>query len=74
MSLSPRKRRNQAPILISEVTSVFMAGMVSKTLVAPLERVKLIIQNQPLIHMSEKGRYKGVIDALWSNIKTWKIY
>jgi len=64
MSINPHKRRrNQVPILFTEVASGFMAGSVSKTLVAPLERVKLLLQNQALIH-ADKARYKGIFDAL----------
>jgi solute carrier family 25 (adenine nucleotide translocator) protein 4/5/6/31 len=43
-----------------------VAGGISKTVVAPIERVKLLLQTQdshPLIRSGEMPRYKGIIDC-----------
>ena len=65
--MNTQKRPNEIPIVLVEMASAFIAGSMSKTIVAPLERVKLILQNQPLIHVPEKYKYKGIMDALRSN-------
>lgn len=43
-----------------------IAGGISKTVVAPIERVKLLLQTQdshPKIRSGEMPRYKGIIDC-----------
>lgn len=55
----------------SPVTSFFLdlaagglAGGISKTVVAPIERVKLILQTQDAsTQISADKRYKGIVDA-----------
>lgn len=41
-----------------------MAGGISKTVVAPIERVKLILQTQDAsTQITKETRYKGILDA-----------
>ena len=60
------KTKNYIPIALTELTCGFAAGTISKTIVAPLERIKLILQNQQLIRIPDKLKYKGTFDALRS--------
>ena len=50
-----------------------VAAAVSKTAAAPIERVKLLVQNQD--EMIKQGKltepYKGVIDCTVKTFKTW---
>ena len=41
-----------------------LAGAVSRTLTAPLERVKVVLQVQAVAKVPESQRYKGIIDCL----------
>lgn len=41
-----------------------LAGGISKTIVAPIERVKLVLQTQDAsTQVSKEGRYKGIMDT-----------
>lgn len=41
-----------------------VSGGISKTVVAPIERVKLVLQTQDAsTQISAEGRYKGIFDA-----------
>lgn len=41
-----------------------LAGGISKTAIAPIERVKLVLQTQDVSNqISQEGRYKGIFDA-----------
>ena len=41
-----------------------VSGGISKTVVAPIERVKLVLQTQDAsTQISAEGRYKGIIDT-----------
>ena len=62
--MTDSKTKKQVSLIATEFTCGFLAGTVSKTLVAPLERIKLILQNQQLIRIPEKLKYKGTLDAL----------
>eukprot|EP00511_Aplanochytrium_stocchinoi_P002570 CAMPEP_0204827170 /NCGR_PEP_ID=MMETSP1346-20131115/4708_1 /ASSEMBLY_ACC=CAM_ASM_000771 /TAXON_ID=215587 /ORGANISM="Aplanochytrium stocchinoi, Strain GSBS06" /LENGTH=426 /DNA_ID=CAMNT_0051955509 /DNA_START=26 /DNA_END=1306 /DNA_ORIENTATION=- len=40
------------------------AGAISRTLTAPMERVKVVLQTQAVSNIPESQRYKGIIDCL----------
>jgi len=69
MTSARQKRSKKKYQFFSEISSVFLAGCFSKTVVAPIERVKLLLQNQVLVHSLEKSPYKGIFNTIKSNIE-----
>jgi len=47
-----------------QIASGGSAGAIAKTCVAPLERVKVLLQVQATSNLPEAEKYKGIIDAL----------
>lgn len=57
---------NKALDFFKDLAAGGVAGAISKTVVAPIERVKLLLQTQdsnPKIKSGEMARYKGIIDC-----------
>lgn len=66
MALSEKKAKTWNDVLIDWMAGGIAAG-VSKTAVAPIERVKLLLQTQdanPKIASGEVARYSGVVNVL----------
>lgn len=66
MALSEKKSKSWNDVLIDWMAGGIAAG-VSKTAVAPIERVKLLLQTQdanPKIASGEVPRYSGVVNVL----------
>lgn len=61
--MSQTKRSNFS-LFISDLYCAGGASAISKTIVAPFERVKLVLQAQKLLLVSEKDKVKGLVDAL----------
>ena len=54
----------QALSFVRDLLAGGLAGGISKTLVAPIERVKLVLQTQDAsTQISKDTRYKGIIDT-----------
>jgi len=68
MSRTQQKRKNKKYQFFSELFSVFIAGSFAKTIIAPVERIKLLLQNQALLINLEKNPYKGIFNTIRSNI------
>eukprot|EP00871_Galdieria_phlegrea_P003222 jgi/Galph1/3900/GphlegSOOS_G2558.1 len=75
MSASPSVPTQQQQTLVSSEKTLYsfakdllfggMAGGISKTIVAPLERVKLLLQVQASnTQIPEEKRYKGIVDCI----------
>lgn len=54
----------QAKVFAIQLAAGGGAGTISKTAVAPLERVKVILQVQAVANVPQDKRYKGIMDAL----------
>ena len=54
----------QAVSFLKDLLAGGLAGGISKTLVAPIERVKLVLQTQDAsTQVSKETRYKGIFDT-----------
>lgn len=66
MTLPSSKEGNAPLAFLKDLAAGGVAGGISKTVVAPIERVKLLLQTQdshPKIRSGEMPRYKGIIDC-----------
>ena len=61
-------RKSNFSLFLSELVSAGGAAAISKTVVAPLERIRVLLQAQRTMIIPEGYRYKGLFDAL-SSIK-----
>jgi hypothetical protein len=59
MTYTYRHKNKQRGTFWRHIFSVFIAGAVSKTVVAPLERVKLVLQVSPMLVMDATQKYSG---------------
>jgi solute carrier family 25 (adenine nucleotide translocator) protein 4/5/6/31 len=69
-AVSPNKKKKQNPLI--NLAAGGISGAVSKTITAPLEKVKLAIQNQdsnPRVLSGEMPRYKGMGDCFVRHVK-----
>eukprot|EP01025_Chloroclados_australasicus_P016609 TRINITY_DN1836_c0_g1_i3.p1 TRINITY_DN1836_c0_g1~~TRINITY_DN1836_c0_g1_i3.p1 ORF type:complete len:373 (-),score=46.79 TRINITY_DN1836_c0_g1_i3:293-1411(-) len=60
------KGKDQSLAFLKDLAAGGIAGAISKTVVAPIERVKLLLQTQdsnPRIKSGEIARYKGIVDC-----------
>lgn len=62
------KRQSNFSLFLQELVSAGGAAAISKTIVAPLERVKVLLQAQRAMIIPDGSRYKGLFDALSSMI------
>jgi len=60
---TPRQGMTASDVLVPLVSGGF-AGALSRTLLAPLERVKVLLQVQEVSLVPPEMRYKGIVDAL----------
>lgn len=67
MSITPVPHPKQTS-LIQDFISGGVAGIISKTVVAPVERVKLLMQTQVENHKLTK-KYTGVADCMTRCVK-----
>ena len=61
--MTTEKRKTNFELFTYELCTGGIAAAISKTAVAPLERIKLILQTQKIVKVAEKDKFKGVIDA-----------
>jgi hypothetical protein len=60
----PMKKQDALTSFCRDLMLGGVAGGVSKTIVAPIERVKLVLQTQDAsTQISPEGKYKGILDA-----------
>lgn len=62
----PAKKETTATGFLLDLAAGGVSGGISKTIVAPIERVKLLLQTQdsnPKIKSGEVPRYKGIVDC-----------
>jgi hypothetical protein len=64
MQAVPEKKKSNFSLFLQELTVVGGATAISRTLVAPLERVKLVLQGQKMVKFTEKERFSGMTNAL----------
>ena len=53
-------------VIFQELTSGMLAGSISKLVIAPLERIQLILQTQNNLKIPQADKYLGISDALMS--------
>jgi len=59
-----KQKKSGLQIFMMQLVSGGGAGATSKTCVAPLERIKVLLQVQHMAKVPEDQKYKGIIDAL----------
>jgi len=59
-------KRSNFSLFLHELVCAGGAQALSKTVVAPLERVKVLLQAQNVVTLIERDKFKGVVDALTS--------
>jgi solute carrier family 25 (adenine nucleotide translocator) protein 4/5/6/31 len=61
---APEKKQEHIKTFFRDLALGGIAGGISKTIVAPIERVKLVLQTQDAsTQISAEGRYKGIFDT-----------
>jgi hypothetical protein len=59
-----KKKKSNLKSFVRDLLLGGTAGGISKTIVAPIERVKLVLQTQDAsTQISPEGRYKGIFDT-----------
>lgn len=64
MSMTTEIKRSNFSLFLHELVCAGGASAISKTVVAPLERIKVILQAQHVVTLRESDRFKGFMDAL----------
>jgi len=63
-------RRSNFSLFLNELVCAGGASAISKTFVAPLERIKTLLQAQNVVAVTEKEKFKGLMDAFTSKKHT----
>ena len=64
--MSERRTTSKIPLIMEELFYGVGSAAAAKTLTAPLNRIKLILQTQKLLIMEDNRRYQGLSDAYLS--------
>jgi hypothetical protein len=64
--MNPEQKKGNFSLFLYDLVCSGGATAISRTAVAPLERIKIVLQTQKLASLTEKDRFKGFFDALTS--------
>jgi Mitochondrial carrier protein. len=64
--MNPEKKKGNFSLFCEDLICAGGATAISRTAVAPLERIRIILQAQKVTSLTEKDRFSGFFDALVS--------